>query len=94
MIARFARQYEGKVTFMTSPGLDGQEAMAEAVKEFDWPASMIHAVDEDGGLWRHFDVLYRGAWVFVDDDGSVYERSASHLPESRIRKVLEELTAA
>ncbi len=78
---------------MTSPGLDGQEAMARAVKDFDWPRSMIHAVDEDGRLWRHFDVLYRGAWVFVDDDGHILERSVSHLPEARIQQVLEELVA-
>jgi hypothetical protein len=94
MIARFAREYEGRVTFMTSPGLDDQSAMADAVNDFGWPSSMIHAVDEDGRLWRHFDVLYRGAWVFIDDDGRVHERSPSHLKESRIREILEELTSA
>jgi hypothetical protein len=50
MIARFAREYEGRVTFMTSPGLDDQSAMADAVNDFGWPSSMIHAVDEDGRL--------------------------------------------
>jgi hypothetical protein len=94
MVARFAREYEGRVTFMTSPGLDNQNAMEQAVKDFKWPASMIHAVDENGDLWRHFDVLYRGAWIFLDDDGRVVERSVTHLPERQVGENLEKLVSS
>ena len=93
MVAQLAREYEGKVLFLTSPGLDDQPAMEEAVEDFDWPESMVHAVDEDGSLWRHLDVLYRGAWIFVNDDGSVAERSVTHLPERRVREALDKLVA-
>jgi hypothetical protein len=94
MVARFAREYEGRVTFLTSPGLDSQEAMEQAVKDFKWPASMIHAVDENGGLWRHLNVLYRGAWIFLDDDGKVLHQSVSHLPEKQVKENLERLVAS
>lgn len=94
MVARFAREYEGRVTFLTSPGLDNQKAMEEAVGDFKWPGSMIHAVDEDGDLWRHFDVLYRGAWIFLDDDGTVIHRSVTHLPEKQVEQNLEKLVAS
>jgi len=94
MVARFAREYEGRVTFMTSPGLDNQKAMEEAVADFRWPGSMIHAVDEDGGLWRHFDVPYRGSWIFLDDDGKLVHQSVTHLPERQVRQNLEKLVAS
>jgi hypothetical protein len=94
MVARFAREYEGRVTFLTSPGLDNQKAMEQAVRDFKWPASMIHAVDENGQLWRHFDVIYRGAWIFLDDDGNVVERSVTHIPGKQVGENLEKLVAA
>lgn len=63
--------------------------MQKAVKDFRWPDSMVHAVDERGELWRHFEVAYRGAWIFVNDDGRVIEQSLTHIPESEIRANLD-----
>jgi len=65
--------------------------MERAVKDFGWPDSMIHAVDEGGRLWRHFDVVYRGAWIFLNDDGTVLEQSLTHITEDEIRKNLDRL---
>jgi hypothetical protein len=94
MVARFAREYEGRVTFLTSPGFDNQKAMEQAVRDFKWPASMIHAVDENGRLWRHFEVIYRGAWIFVDDDGQVAGRSVTHIPAKEVGENLGKLVAS
>ncbi|HEX2179101.1 MAG TPA: hypothetical protein VHL54_06230 [Actinomycetota bacterium] len=91
MVAQVAREYEGQVTFFTSPGQDNTTAMERAVREFEWPESMVHGVDEDGALWRHFDVVYRGAWIFVNDDGSVLDRSVTHIPEAAVRENLDKL---
>lgn len=93
MVAQLARDYEGKVIFFTSPGQDSQPAMQRAVKEFEWPDSMIHAVDEGGRLWRHFDVVYRGAWIFLNDDGTIIKQSLTHISEEEVTHNLDRLVA-
>ncbi len=65
--------------------------MQRAVKDFRWPATMIHAIDENGRLWRHFDVAYRGAWIFLNDDGTVLEQSLTHITEDEVRRNLDRL---
>lgn len=91
MVAQLAREYEGRVVFFTSPGQDSQPAMQRAVEEFGWPDSMIHAVDDSGRLWRHFDVVYRGAWLFLNDDGTVVRQTLTHIPVENVRENLERL---
>ena len=93
MVAQVARHYEGKVRFLTSPGLDNEKAMEQAVEDFKWPDSMTHAIDRDGSLWEHLEVRYRGAWIFLNDDGEVSFRSVTHIPEKEVRSHLEELTS-
>lgn len=94
MVAQLARDYEGKVVFFTSPGQDNQTAMQRAVEEFEWPESMIHAVDEGGRLWRHFDVVYRGAWIFLNDDGTILKQSLTHISEQEVKENLDRLVAS
>ncbi len=91
MVAQVARDYEGKIEFITSPGQDSQKAMLRAVNDFRWPDSMTHAVDPDGKLWEHLRVRYRGAWIFVNDDGEVLFQSVTHIPEKDVRGQLERL---
>lgn len=91
MVAQVARDYEGKIEFITSPGLDGQKAMERAVKEFGWPASMTHAADTDGKLWEHMKVRYRGAWIFLNDDGEIIFQSVTHIPGKDVRAYIEKL---
>ena len=93
MVAQVARAYEGRVQFITSPGEDSQKAMSRAVKEFGWPDSMIHAVDTNGDLWADFKVRFRGAWIFVNDDGRVLHQSVTHIPEADVRSNLDKLVA-
>lgn len=91
MVAQLAQDYEGKVQFLTSPGQDSQDPMREFVKEFRWPSSMVHAVDTNGELWQHFKVRFRGAWIFVDENGTVQFQSPTHLPEKDVRANLDRL---
>lgn len=91
MVAQVARDYEGKIEFLTSPGQDNEEAMERAVKEFGWPASMTHAVDTDGKLWEHLKVRFRGAWIFLNDDGKIVFQSATHIPGKDVRSNIEKL---
>lgn len=91
MVAQVAREYADRVVFFTSPGQDSQAAMREAVREFGWPDTMVHAVDDGGRLWRHFDVAYRGAWIFLNDDGTIIEQTLTHIPEGAVRNNLDRL---
>lgn len=76
--------------FLTSPGLASTDEMSEAVKDFEWPDHMVHAIDADGSLWRHFGVRFRGTWVFIDDDGTV-TRTSPHPPEAEVERALQAL---
>jgi hypothetical protein len=78
---------------MTSPGQDNEKNMAEFVKEFGWPGSMIHAIDENSELWSHFGVRFRGTWIMVDDEGRVLSRSVGHIPKDELTKRLDQLIA-
>lgn len=55
--------------------------MAQAVEDFNWPQSIVNMPDEDGGLWSHFGVRFRGTWVLLDRDGRVVERTSPHPPD-------------
>jgi hypothetical protein len=94
MVAQVARAYEGKIEFLTSPGQDAVGPMEEFVDEFEWPAFMTHAVDQDGELWDHFKVHYRGAWIFLNQDGKVLFQSPSHIPERQVRDNLDKLESS
>lgn len=94
MVGQLAREFEGRVQFVTSPGLADSDEHAEAVKDFGWPDYMVHAVDTKGDLWRHLDVIYRGAWLFIDDDGTVSSRSVTHIPKAKVKESLEKLVAS
>ncbi|MDQ4145963.1 MAG: hypothetical protein M3198_19895 [Actinomycetota bacterium] len=94
MVAQVARDYEGKIEFLTSPGQDSVGPMEEFIEEFRWPDSMTHAVDRDGELWAHFNVRFRGAWIFINQDGTVVFQSPSHIPERQVRENLQRLESA
>ncbi len=78
MVAQLARDYEGRVLFVTSPGQDGQRAMREFVKEFKWPGSMVHAVDTDGAL---FGSISRSG---IAEPGSSLTRTAQSSTKARL----------
>lgn len=63
------------------------------MKEFEWPDTMLHAIDRNGELWTHFGVRFRGTWIMIDDDGRVLSRSIGHIPKDELTKRLEQLVA-
>ncbi|HLF69967.1 MAG TPA: hypothetical protein VI541_03315 [Actinomycetota bacterium] len=91
MIAQVARDYVGRVEFLTVPGEDSVQAMARFLEEFEWPDSMTHAVDKDLRLREHFQVRFRGAWIFLNDDGTILFQSVTHIPETQVRANLDKL---
>lgn len=73
-----ARQYEGKIRVLTSPGLDSTDNMSEAVRDFKWPSSIVSMPDRDGKLWSHFGARFRGTWVLINSKGEVVQRTSPH----------------
>ncbi len=94
MVGQFAREYEGKVQFLTFPGQDSEKPMQEFVKEFRWPESMLHGVDQKGELWQQFEVRFRGTWILLNDDGQVLHRTVGHVSEKQVRSNLERLVSS
>lgn len=88
-----AREYGDRIVFLTSPGLDNPANMKTAVQDFGWPPAIINAVDENGNLWQHFGVRYRGSWVFINQDGKV-DQTVGHISDKELRSKLDRLAAA
>lgn len=76
-----ARQYEGRLQVLTSPGLDDVANMSRAVENFNWPPSIINMPDENEKLWAHFGVRFRGTWVLINRRGEVVQRTSPHPPD-------------
>lgn len=66
--------------------------MSEAVRDFKWPATIVNMPDDDGELWSHFGVRFRGTWVLIDRHGEVVERTSPHPPD--LFKDLESLVSS
>lgn len=80
------------MTILGVAGRDDIEAMQRFVDEFDL-AFISHAVDEDGSLWRHFEVFGQPTWVFLDSSGS-YERVFGGFGERQLTQRLEALASS
>ena len=64
-----------------------------AIQEFVADRSVSgfpHIVDETGDIWAGFDVRGQPAFVFINDDGSVYGPFGSLDPDE-LAEMLEEL---
>lgn len=91
-IARVAADLEGRVTFVGVPGL-GSEADMQAFVQDTGTAGLEHAVDDDGSLWRRFEVVSQPAFAFVAADGST-EVFAGALGEQGLRERAESLAGS
>lgn len=67
--------------------------MAESVREFGWPDTIVHAVDKSGELWTHFGVRFRGTWIMINQDGRVLSRSAGNISREELIERLDQLVA-
>ncbi|MGW0916717.1 redoxin family protein [Streptomyces sp. NPDC002784] len=71
--AKVAADYAGKANVVGIAGLDTNAAMKDFVAETD-TASFPHLSDEDGALWKRFEVTEQSRYVILDKAGkTVYE---------------------
>ncbi|MFE6281169.1 redoxin family protein [Streptomyces sp. NPDC057877] len=71
--AKVAKEYEGRANVVGVAGLDANDAMRDFVDQTgtgDFP----HVSDEDGEVWKRFEVTEQSRYVILDKDGeTVYE---------------------
>ncbi len=91
-VAAIGAEFEDSVTFVGVPGL-GSEADMQAFVQDTGTAGLEHAVDDDGSLWRRFEVVSQPAFAFVAADGST-EVFAGALGEQGLRERAESLAGS
>ncbi|MEU3252566.1 redoxin domain-containing protein [Streptomyces sp. NPDC006997] len=71
--AKVAEEYAGKANVVGVAGLDGNDAMRDFVDQTG-TGSFPHLSDEDGTVWKRFEVTEQSRYVILDKDGeTVYE---------------------
>lgn len=77
-VKELAAKHSGAVTILGVGGLGEADAMREFVDDGDLGA-VTHLADEDGKVWKRFDVTSQASWVLLDKDGTeVYRGRLDH----------------
>ncbi|MGL4174107.1 MAG: TlpA family protein disulfide reductase [Actinomycetota bacterium] len=82
-VAAAAKDLTGKVTFIGVPGMGEKPAMEDFVKTTS-TNGFSHLVDEDGALWRRFEVTSQPSFVFISADGKI-EKVVGALGDDALR---------
>jgi len=72
-VKELATQHEGAVNIVGVGGLGETEAMKEFVADEQVDA-IPQLADEEGAVWKHFDVTSQSYWVLLDKDGNEVDR--------------------
>lgn len=72
-VVKAAKAYPN-ISFLGVPGQDSTEAHQAFVDEFGL-GDIPQAIDERRALWGHFGSATQEAWLFIDDNGEVNDRT-------------------
>ncbi len=67
-VSRLADQYAGQVSIVAVGGLDDEAAIREQAEKIP---NVIHLVDDEGAVWKHFGVTAQSTYEVVSADGRV-----------------------
>lgn len=87
-VAKLAADYAGRASVVGVAGLDTVEAMRDFVA-LPKVSGIPHLTDEEGVLWKRFEVTAQSTYVVLDAAGEVTERG--HLEPERLRAELDRL---
>lgn len=68
-VKELAAKHSGAVNLLGVGGLGEENAMREFVDDGDIGA-VTHLADEDGKVWKRFDVTSQASWVLLDKNGA------------------------
>ena len=63
-----AQEYAGQVNVVGVGGLADATDIRDFARQVEGPT---HLIDEDGEIWRHFNVTAQSTYVILDADGGV-----------------------
>lgn len=90
-VAKVAKEFEGKVTFVGIAGRGPLEDMQAFVEETS-TGGFTHVADVDGSLWSRFGVVAQPSFVFVTPSGEA-QAFTGGLGEADLRDVANQLLA-
>lgn len=67
-VSSLAQEYAGRVNVVGVGGLADAADIRDFARKFDGPTYLI---DEEGEIWRHFNVTAQSTYVVLDADGVV-----------------------
>ena len=67
-VETIAADYAGQVNVVGVGGLADSQDIVDFAREVDGPT---HLIDEEGAIWRHFEVTAQSTYVVLDADGAV-----------------------
>ena len=86
IVASLATEYAGRVNVIGVGGLADSADIRDFARQVDGPT---HLVDEEGAIWRHFNVTAQSTYVVLDADGVVV--SEGYLDDDALSAQVSEL---
>lgn len=91
-VSAAATQFEGQVEIVGLAGVSDEDGWNRFVDRHELH-HINHVADEDGRIWVGFDVNYQPWWIFINDDGRIFENWQGRLNaeqlEERIQLLLD-----
>ncbi len=85
-VETLAKKYAGQVNVVGVGGLADAADIRDFARQVDGP---IHLIDEEGEIWRHFNVTAQSTYVVLDADGVVV--SEGYLDDAALADQVAEL---
>lgn len=85
-VTGLAEQYAGEVTVVAVGGLDSEDAILGLADDIP---HVVHVVDDEGGVWRHFGVTQQSTYTVIDGDGTIV--SEGYLTNDEVTSLVADL---
>jgi len=85
-VETIAKEYAGQVNVVGVGGLADAADIRDFARQVDGPT---HLIDEQGAIWRHFNVTAQSTYVILDADGAVV--SEGYLDDDALSAQVAEL---
>lgn len=84
------------VNLVTVGGQGKQSAMVGFLSDtkLQGLANLDNLADEKGDVWSHFDVAYRGTWVYINQDGKVTKHIGHYRSKTDLQKAFDQLKSS
>ncbi|WP_125776351.1 TlpA family protein disulfide reductase [Antribacter gilvus] len=85
-VTALAEEFDGEVAVVAVGGLDGEDAILDLAGDIP---HVVHLVDDEGSVWRHFGVTQQSTYTVLDAHGEVV--SEGYLSDGDISALVADL---